>query len=258
MSKFSRILGSIVRYLVATVSLSVVLYILFALIFSTEEERRLQRENNLYKSLYKEIRNKDRLIGDVVDGLLVKDDAIYRQLFETTPPSLDAITAADLIADSDSLSESFYLSAAASAPERLMMMSGSVDDNFAEVFRILLKGRRDSIPPLCLPLKGMSYVQTGASVGPKHNPVFKLEMQHDGIDFIAPQGAPVYAANSLQGHALQEGPRERGGNQSRKRLCVTLLPPWRHKHLLPDEGAYRPEDRGGGRVHGDIGPSSSL
>ena len=71
MSKFSKILGSIVRYLVATVSLSVVLYILFALIFSTEEERRLQRENNLYKSLYKEIRNKDRLIGDVVDGLLV-------------------------------------------------------------------------------------------------------------------------------------------------------------------------------------------
>ena len=187
MSKFSRILGSIVRYLVATVSLSVVLYILFALIFSTEEERRLQRENNLYKSMYRDIRNKDRLIGDVVDGLLVKDDAIYRQLFETTPPSLDAITAADLIADSDSLSESFYLSAAASASERLMMMSGTVDDNFAEVFRVLLKGRRDSIPPLCLPLKGMSYVQTGASVGPKHNPVYKLEMQHDGIDFIAPR-----------------------------------------------------------------------
>lgn len=194
MSKFSRILGSLVRYLVATVSLSVVLYILFALLFSTEEERRLQRENNLYKSMYRDIRNKDRLIGDVVDGLLVKDDAIYRQLFETTPPSLDAITAADLIADSDSLSESFYLSAAASASERLMMMSETVDDNFAEVFRILLKGRRDSIPPLSLPLKGMSYVQTGASIGPKHNPVFKLELQHDGIDFIAPQGAPVYAA----------------------------------------------------------------
>ena len=32
MSKFSRILGSLVRYLVATVSLSVVLYILFALL----------------------------------------------------------------------------------------------------------------------------------------------------------------------------------------------------------------------------------
>ena len=196
MNKFSSILGSIVRYLVATISLSVVIYILFALIFSTEEERRLQKENRLYKTLYREIRNKDRLISDVVDGLVVKDDEIYRELFETAPPSLNAITAADLIADSDSLSESFYLSAAASASERLMLMAGSVDENFAEVFRMILSARRDSIPPLSLPLKGMSYVQTGASVGTKHNPVFKLEMQHDGIDFIAPQGAPVYATAS--------------------------------------------------------------
>ena len=196
MSRAGRILGSIGRYLVATISLSVVIYILFALLFSTEEEKRLQKENRLYRTLYREIRDKDRLINDVVDGLVVKDDQIYRELFETNPPSLNDITAADLIADSDSLSESFYLSAAASASGRLMMMAGTVDDNFAEVFRILLKSRKDSIPPLSLPLKGMSYVQTGASVGTKHNPVFKLEMQHEGIDFIAPQGAPVYATGS--------------------------------------------------------------
>ena len=193
MNKFSKILGSVVRYLVASVSLSVVIYILFALFFSTEEERRLQKENRLYKTMYRDIRNKDKLISDVVEGLVVKDDQIYRELFETAPPSLNAITAADLIADSDSLSESFYLSAAASASERLMLMAGNVDDNFAEVFRILLKSRKDSIPPLSLPLKGMSYVQTGASVGPKQNPTYKIEMQHDGIDFIAPQGAAVYA-----------------------------------------------------------------
>ena len=196
MNKVSRILGSVVRYLVATVSFSVILYIIFALLFSTEEERRLQKENRLYRTLYREIRDKDRLINDVVDGLVVKDDQIYRELFETNPPSLNDITAADLIADSDSLSESFYLSAAASASERLMLMAGNVDDNFAEVFRILLKSRKDSIPPLTLPLKGMSYVQTGASVGPRHNPTYKLEMQHDGIDFIAPQGAPVYATGA--------------------------------------------------------------
>ena len=193
MIKFRKILGAAVRYLVASVSLSVVLYIIFALVFSTEEERRLQRENSLYRSLYREMRDKDKLISDVVDGLVVKDDEIYRELFETTPPSLNAITAADLVADSDSLSESFYLSAVATTSERLMMMASTVDDNFAEVFR-MLEARKDSIPPLSLPLKDMSYVQTGASVGMKHNPVHKLEMQHDGIDFIAPQGAFVYAA----------------------------------------------------------------
>ena len=117
MSRGSRILGALARYLVATVSLSVAFYVIFALFFSTEEERRLKRENNLYKSLYRDIRDKDRLLEDEVDFLVVKDDEIYRELFETQPPSLDAVTAADLVADSDSLSESFYLSAAASASE---------------------------------------------------------------------------------------------------------------------------------------------
>ena len=195
MMKFRQIMGVVIRYLVASVSLSIILYIIFAMLFSTEEERRLQRENSLYRSLYREMKDKDKLISDVVDGLVVKDDDIYQELFGTQPPSLNAITAADLIADSDSLSESFYLSAVASASERLMLMASTVDDNFAEVFR-LLQARKDSIPPLSLPLKGMSYVQTGASVGMKHNPVHKLEMQHDGIDFIAPQGAPVYAAGA--------------------------------------------------------------
>ncbi|MBR1570576.1 MAG: M23 family metallopeptidase [Bacteroidales bacterium] len=191
-SRIGQIAGGIVRYLLATVSLSIVFYIVFALFFSTEEERKLERENRLYRQLYGSLTRQEELISDVVDNLMEKDGAIYQELFETEAPSLDAVTAADLIPESDSLSENFYLSTVASTAESLMLMASNVDENFREIFRLL--SRRDSIPPLSLPLKGMSYVQTGASVGQKHNPVYKLEMQHDGIDLIAPQGAPVYAA----------------------------------------------------------------
>ena len=193
-SRIGKILGGALRYLVATVSLSIVFYIVFALFFSTEEERRLEKENRLYRQLYGSLTQKEALIADVVDGLMDKDEAIYKGLFETDAPSMDDVTAADMIPESDSLSESFYLSSAASTAESLMRMAGNVDDNFREIFRLL--EMRDSIPPLALPLKGMSYVQTGASVGLKHNPIHKLEMQHEGIDLIAPQGAPVYAAAS--------------------------------------------------------------
>ena len=196
MPKESRIhafFTGLLRYLVATVSLSVILYIVFALIFSTDEERHLQRENRLMRERYARMLKQEELIGDVVDGLIEKDDAIYEELFATSAPSLDAITAADLIATSDSLSESFYLSAAASASESLMLMAGNVDENFAAIFR-MFQTRSDSIPPLSLPLHDMSYVQTGASVGMKGNPLYKVPQQHNGLDLIAPQGAPVYAA----------------------------------------------------------------
>lgn len=181
------------RYLLATLSLSILLYGLLALFFSTDEEQRLERENTLYQELYDTLRQKQRLIGDVLEGLQEKDDAIYGELFETTPPSLDALTAADLIAGSDSLSENFYLSSAASTSGSLMLMAGKVDECFAEIFQAL-EQRRDSIPPLSHPLPDISYVQTGASVGLRHNAIYKVEMRHDGIDFIAPQGTPVYAA----------------------------------------------------------------
>ena len=191
--KIKALAASALRYLVASLSLAIVLYILFALVFSSEEERRLQRENRLYAARFRDMRAQEKLIGDVIDGLVDKDDAIYKELFESPAPSLDAITAADLIADSDSLSESFLLSSAATKSESLMKMAGNVDRSFEEVFRIL-REKREAVPPLTLPLKNYSYAQTGASVGPKHNPIYKLQLSHEGLDLIAPQGAPVYAA----------------------------------------------------------------
>ena len=193
MEELKRIIIGIVRYVVATLALSVLLYVGLALFFSTEEEERLERENALYRELYGEFKEKERLIGDGLDGLQEKDHAIYRELFDAEAPSVDAVTAADLIADNDSLSEDFYLSAAASTSESLMLMAGNVDACFADIFQAL-KARRDSIPPLSHPIPDISYVQTGAAQGLKHNPLYKVDIQHDGIDFIAPQGTPVYAA----------------------------------------------------------------
>ena len=188
-----KLLGSIFRYLAATVTVAVGFYVLLALFFSTEEEKRLQQENEFYAAYYPELREKEHLLTDVVRGLEVKDDALYRQIFQTEAPSVDALTAADMISFSDSLSENFFLSYSASKSESLMRMAGNVEDSFGEIFRALA-ARKDTVPPLALPLKGMSYVQTGASVGQRHNPLYKVDMNHGGIDLVAPQGSPVFAS----------------------------------------------------------------
>lgn len=192
-SKASRIAGGIVRYLVATVSLSVLFYVLFALFFSTAEEKALQRENTLYKNLYPTLVAKEELVADAIEALEMRDNEIYMELFETPAPSLDPVTAVDIIADNDSLSESFYLSAASSKTGSLMLMAGSVDESFREIFEAL-QARPDSIPPLSMPLMDVSYVQVGASVGMKHNPVTGLQLYHRGLDLIAPLGQDVLAA----------------------------------------------------------------
>ena len=188
-----RRIGKALRYLAAVVTSAIGFYVLFALFFSTGEERKLRQENDLYAEWYGTLREKERLVDDVVAGLEMKDDALYEQIFETEAPKVDAVTAADLISVSDSLSESFYLLYSASKSESLKMMASNVEENFREIYR-LMATRKDSIPPLSLPLEGMSSAQTGASVGLKHNPLYKVDMQHTGIDLVAPQGSPVYAA----------------------------------------------------------------
>ena len=188
-----RRIGKALRYLAATVTTAIGFYVLFSLLFSTEEEKRLQQENYLYATYFQELREKERLVTDVVEGLEMRDDALYRRIFETEAPSVDAVTAADMISVSDSLSESFYLSYSASKSESLQRMAQNVEENFREIYRLMAQ-RRDSLPPLTLPLEEMSYVQTGASVGLKHNPLYKVDIQHGGIDLIAPQGSPVHAS----------------------------------------------------------------
>jgi hypothetical protein len=196
-SKTKQILMAILRYTVASVSMGIVLYMLFALFFSTKEERRLERENRLYSNMYSGMKAKEELIGDVLEGLMQRDDAIYEELFDTQPPSLEEVGGYRGIGaqESEALPERYYVKTASNRSDNLLAKAREIDDNFAEVFR-LLEERADSIPPLSLPLKNMSYVQVGASVGLKHNPIYDLQMQHEGLDLIAPQGDPVYAAAS--------------------------------------------------------------
>lgn len=191
-NRIRRQVGKALRYLAATVTTAIGYYVLFSLLFSTEEEKRLQQENDLYATYYQELREKERLVTDVVEGLEARDNALYRKIFETEAPSVDAVTAADVISVSDSLSESFFLSYSASKSESLRRMAENVEENFREIYRLMAQ-RNGSLPPLTLPLEGMSYVQTGASTGIKHNPVYDVDLQHDGIDLVAPQGSVVRA-----------------------------------------------------------------
>lgn len=179
--RIHRILMWVFRYLALSVSLAVLLYILFSLVFSTQEERRLQKENRLYAQHYHDVVRKTGLISDVVSGLRDKDNGIYQGLFKADVPSADDGARAEHVSISDS------------ASVRLMEKAHGVDAAFEEVFAFIGRSR-DSLPPLSLPLHDYSYVQTGASVGMKFNPVYKLAVQHNGLDLVAPQGDAVYAA----------------------------------------------------------------
>lgn len=192
---FGRIFRRCLKYFVASIALAVIYYAVFALFFSTDTERRLRHENRMYEKLYPEMEEKEALLGDVVDELQARDNGIYEEIFHSSPlfssssssaGYADFISGADTIPDEDIVrySEEKLRSVEAGASE--------VTRNLRHILDRCME-LRDSLPPLNLPLRDFSVSQTGASVGGKINPFYKVEVRHDGLDLIAVAGTPVYA-----------------------------------------------------------------
>lgn len=186
------VIHRILMFFVATISLAIVYYILFALVFSTEEERALKQENRLYEQEYPEMASKEALLADVVEGLKVKDDRIYEEIFNTSAPNMDQFSSLEFLMALDSIPDTDIVSHSAGRLDKLEVSAGRVEENFKRVMEAI-SASAFVMPPMSNPLKDFTFAQTGASIGDKINPFYKVPMKHNGLDLIAPAGDPVYA-----------------------------------------------------------------
>ena len=187
-----KIIRNVLMFFVVTASLAVVYYILFALVFSTEEERRLRLENRLYEKEYPQLAEKEALLADVVEGLKVKDDNIYEEIFNTYAPDIEQFSSLDFLMALDSIPDSDIVVSSEARLNVLERSAGRVEENFMKVMEAILDAKF-VMPPMTNPMKDFTFAQTGASVGDKINPFYKVSMKHSGLDLIAPAGEPVYA-----------------------------------------------------------------
>ena len=186
---------SVLKYAVATVSLAVFYYIVFALVLNTDSEKRLIKENRLYEKTYHDMLERERLLSDAIDGLTVKDNQIYDEIFHAPAPVMDRVLLEGYLSVADSIPDSYMVKYAAGKIESVESVASRVESNFRRIME--LASADDAVlPPLSLPLKELSYAQVGASVGMKMNPFYKVESMHQGLDLIAPQGDPVVAAGA--------------------------------------------------------------
>ena len=171
-------------FIVATMSMAVLYYLVFALFFSTETERRLRQENAMYESEMPELERKERLVSDV----------IYEEIFHTSAPDMDPLASLDLqLAGIDSIPDGNIVKYAERKLERMEGSAARIEDNFRRIMDAV-QSEDFIMPPMTNPLKEYTFAQTGASVGDKINPFYKVSMRHEGIDMIAPSGEPVYAS----------------------------------------------------------------
>ena len=186
------VVKSILKYTVATVSLAVFYYIVFALVVNTDSERKLIRENRLYERTYQDMLDREKLLSDVIAGLEVRDDQIYEEIFHARAPQMDALLSDDYLAVADTVPDYEMVEYVYGKVMEASQRASRVDENFRKALALVAAGDR-VLPPMSLPLSSVSFAQVGASVGQKVNPFYKVETAHNGVDLIAPQGDPVLA-----------------------------------------------------------------
>lgn len=187
------VIRRILMFFVVTLSLALVYYIIFALVFSTDTEQRLKNENRMYAREFPELERKEELISEVIEGLRAKDDMIYEEIFHTSAPDMNPLTSIDFLMGIDSIPDKDIVSYADRKLVSVSAAAGRVEENFAKIMQVV----GDSsfvMPPMHEPIKDFSFAQTGASVGNKINPFYKVPVMHGGLDIIAPAGEPVYAS----------------------------------------------------------------
>lgn len=187
-----KIIRKILVFFVASISLAIVYYVLFALVFSTEEERRLKIENKLYEQEFPQLAQKEMLLADVVEGLRLKDDRIYEEIFNTSAPDMEQFSSLEFLIGLDSIPDTDIVITSAGRLDVLESSATRVEDNFKRVMEVI-EDKDFVMPPMTNPMKEFTFAQTGASVGNKINPFYKVPMKHNGLDLIAPAGDPVYA-----------------------------------------------------------------
>ena len=180
-------------WFIASLSMAVLYYVIFALFFSTDEERRLKNENRMYAKEYPLLEEREQMLSEVVEGLSVRDDRIYEEIFHTSAPNMDPGASIDYLFGLDSIPDGDIVKRSEARLEVLKGRAADVESDFRAIID-RLQGGECVVPPMSNPLKDFSFAQTGASVGERINPFYKVKIMHNVLDLIAPAGDPVHAA----------------------------------------------------------------
>lgn len=176
---------------IASLSLTLVYYAVFALFFSTEAESRLERENAVFERELPLLQQKEELLSDVLEGLELRDDRIYEEIFHASSPSMSPVTSVGDFSGLDTIPDHELVWYAQRKLDKVSASADAVEEDFMRIAE-LLQDSAFVMPPMTNPLDDFTFAQTGASVGEKINPFYKVPIRHDGLDMVAHSGEPVH------------------------------------------------------------------
>lgn len=252
------VLGALLRYAFGIAVAAVAFYAAFALVFSTDRERQLERENQMLSEEYAALSAQLDRIEGTVGNLQARDREIYRELFSADPSNY-VLEAQDTLlqrsGELESMQENDLVWDAYAQINRLESAASLVSRWLTEIDTLLAGSTvKPTAVPSVVPVKPFSPLQTGASVGKKINPFYKNIREHTGIDLVVPAGTPV--RSTADGRVTQVVKSEKGmGNQVTVEHAGGLQTVYAHLNSIKVSAGQSVRQ---GEIIGTVGQSGSC
>lgn len=190
---------SILTSLTSSLVMGVFMFWGYASYTDSPKEKKLERENVLLRSYYDKIQQEVDKSQHILAHLREQDHQLYRIILEMDPPphgvpkkSLeDTKHPASLVADHTLITKT--MQKVAQLKHQLYVQSKSYE---ALKKRARENGRRLAAMPAIQPLSNKDLRRVSSPFGMRIHPIHKIPSMHEGVDFAAPRGAPVYATGN--------------------------------------------------------------
>jgi murein DD-endopeptidase MepM/ murein hydrolase activator NlpD len=188
----------IISYLIAALFTAFVLNIVFIVLFDSPKERMVRTENEELKRQYQLLQERKATVDTVFEEINRTDENIFRLIFETEPTQSNA---ADFefttYSELKNLSDAAIVSSTAKRLDSLLSKTRDESLDY-DILRIRSEDKAEMLPfvPSIQPIENEDLTRTASGFGYRMHPIYKIRKFHEGIDYTAPVGIPVYATGN--------------------------------------------------------------
>jgi murein DD-endopeptidase MepM/ murein hydrolase activator NlpD len=188
-------------YLVGSLLVAVIYYLVFASFFDSPKEKALIREIDQltlqYDIIHREMENLNKVIGQLEE----KDDNLYRTIFEAEPipetqresgvgginryKDLEGYNNSNIVIETTKKLDNLK--------KKLVVQSMSYDELYDLAKR---KEEMLSSIPAIMPISNKDLTRTASGYGLRIHPYYKIVRFHAGMDFTAPLGTDIYVTGN--------------------------------------------------------------
>jgi len=195
---FKQKIGRVFTGLIATLVISITYYSIFTSFFDTPKERGLRREKDELLFQFELLDSKFSQIEAVLKDIQLRDENIYRTIFEAEPIPLSIRTAGiggtNRYKELEKLSNSEIVIDATKRLDRLQKQIYIQSKSFDDITQLAKnKELMTRCVPAIQPVSNKDLTRVASPFGVRIHPFYKVLKMHTGMDFTAPIGTEIYS-----------------------------------------------------------------